>query len=405
MTYHLASETPALGAPAARVHLLPGFDEYLLGYGDRSAALAPEHSQAIVPGGNGMFKPTIVVDGEVVGTWRRIMTTREIVIEPVPFARLRGTAQGGAHEGGSSLRGLHRPAGATRGPGLRQSRGAENPVVLRWFAHARTPYGPVIEAQRRSHTMLDLAPPADLVQPPPGVDRTADELGRAFIDAIVAGDFDRLETMLAPDVRFRAIIPDEYQEASTAPDARALVEDWFGETDRRLLLGSTIAPVGDRLALGYRLELTEDGERRVVEQHVAATVAGATFSDLAVVCSGFRPLAPDPERAAGTLHAAGLPNAGGADAPAPEPAARLDAIGLSCATLTPTIRSAIQELDFGAVLEIVTDDPEAEAGLRSWTRLTGNELVSTQAGPGSASRYGIRRTPRRAAPTQHGGTE
>jgi hypothetical protein len=88
VTYHLAPETLSLAAPTARVHLLPGFDEYLLGYGDRTAALAPEHSEAIVPGGNGMFKPTIVVDGEVVGIWRRISRAREIVVEPVPFGRL-----------------------------------------------------------------------------------------------------------------------------------------------------------------------------------------------------------------------------------------------------------------------------------------------------------------------------
>jgi len=31
-------------------------------------ALATEHSEAIVPGGNGVFKPTIVIDGEVVAT-------------------------------------------------------------------------------------------------------------------------------------------------------------------------------------------------------------------------------------------------------------------------------------------------------------------------------------------------
>jgi hypothetical protein len=89
-TYQVAPETLALAAPPARVHLLPGFDEYLLGYGDRTAALAPEHSEAIVPGGNGMFKPTIVVDGEVVGTWRRRVKAGEIVIEPAPFGRLSG---------------------------------------------------------------------------------------------------------------------------------------------------------------------------------------------------------------------------------------------------------------------------------------------------------------------------
>ncbi len=88
VTYHLAPETLDLAAPPGRVHLLPGFDEYLLGYGDRTAALAPEHAAAIVPGGNGMFKPTIVVDGEVAGTWRRTIRPRDIVVDPIPFGRL-----------------------------------------------------------------------------------------------------------------------------------------------------------------------------------------------------------------------------------------------------------------------------------------------------------------------------
>jgi hypothetical protein len=95
VTYHLAPETLEVAPPTARVHLLPSFDEYLLGYGDRTAALAREHSEAIVPGGNGMFKPTIVVDGEVVGTWKRTLRSREIVIEAAPFARLPSTVREG----------------------------------------------------------------------------------------------------------------------------------------------------------------------------------------------------------------------------------------------------------------------------------------------------------------------
>lgn len=50
-------------------HLLPGFDEFLLGYQDRSAVLAPEDAPRIVPGGNGVFKPIVVEQGKVVGTW------------------------------------------------------------------------------------------------------------------------------------------------------------------------------------------------------------------------------------------------------------------------------------------------------------------------------------------------
>ena len=95
VTYHLAPENLAVAAPTARVHLLPGFDEYLLGYGDRTAALALEHSEAIVPGGNGVFKPTIVADGEVVGTWKRTLRAGEIVIEAAPFARLPSSVHQG----------------------------------------------------------------------------------------------------------------------------------------------------------------------------------------------------------------------------------------------------------------------------------------------------------------------
>ncbi|MDQ1597369.1 MAG: hypothetical protein QOI70_793, partial [Microbacteriaceae bacterium] len=71
-SYWIASDEAetASSAPPS-VCALPGFDEYLLGYQDRSLALAPEHANRIVPGGNGIFLPTIVVDGKVVGTWRR----------------------------------------------------------------------------------------------------------------------------------------------------------------------------------------------------------------------------------------------------------------------------------------------------------------------------------------------
>jgi TusA-related sulfurtransferase len=244
--------------------------------------------------------------------------------------------------------------------------------------------------------MRDLAPSPGLVPPRPAVDGIGTGLGRAFVDALVVGDFDGLETLFAPDVRFRAIIPDEYKDASTAAGARALIEDWFSGTDHRVLLGSRVELVGDRLALGYRLELTEDGERRIVEQHVAAAADGVSFRDLALVCSGFRPLAKDPGGSVGPLGAGALGD-DHAEAPAFTPAARLDATGLSCATLTPTISATVRGLDFGAVLEIVTDDPEAEEGLRSWTRLTGNELVAAEVGPGSARRFDIRRSPRDAA--------
>lgn len=53
------------------VRALAGFDELLLGHTDRSPVVAPDRFHAVVPGGNGVFLPILVEDGEVVGTWKR----------------------------------------------------------------------------------------------------------------------------------------------------------------------------------------------------------------------------------------------------------------------------------------------------------------------------------------------
>jgi hypothetical protein len=66
-------------------HLLPGFDEYMLGYKDRSPSLDPKYSQKICPGSNGMFIPTVVLDGHVAGTWKRTLKKTSVAIETTPF--------------------------------------------------------------------------------------------------------------------------------------------------------------------------------------------------------------------------------------------------------------------------------------------------------------------------------
>ncbi|MDQ2683116.1 MAG: winged helix DNA-binding domain-containing protein [Chloroflexota bacterium] len=62
----------------AGLYLLPGFDEFILGYRDRSEVIAPEHLDKLVPGGNGVFRATIVWRGQVVGFWRRTVTARSV---------------------------------------------------------------------------------------------------------------------------------------------------------------------------------------------------------------------------------------------------------------------------------------------------------------------------------------
>jgi hypothetical protein len=83
--YLMDPQTPQrLGAArtqAEGVLLLPGFDELVLGYADRTMTVPAQFAERIVPGGNGVFRPTVISGGRAVGTWRRAHET----IDAVPF--------------------------------------------------------------------------------------------------------------------------------------------------------------------------------------------------------------------------------------------------------------------------------------------------------------------------------
>jgi hypothetical protein len=93
----------AARASAAGVLLLPGFDELMLGYGDRSALLAPEHADRIVPGGNGVFRPTVVAGGRVVATWKRGGKRSSPTLELEGFAPLPARVRAAAGKAWSQL--------------------------------------------------------------------------------------------------------------------------------------------------------------------------------------------------------------------------------------------------------------------------------------------------------------
>lgn len=88
-SYWLSPEVASLldsGVPGGRsLHLLPGFDEFVLGYTNRAAVLAPGHFDFIVPGGNGVFKKTVVAAGRVVGTWALQGTGPRAAVVPELF--------------------------------------------------------------------------------------------------------------------------------------------------------------------------------------------------------------------------------------------------------------------------------------------------------------------------------
>jgi hypothetical protein len=62
------------------VNLLPAFDEYIIGYADRSDVISSVEIRKIVSS-NGIFRPVIVVNGQVTGTWRKRVCGGRVSIE------------------------------------------------------------------------------------------------------------------------------------------------------------------------------------------------------------------------------------------------------------------------------------------------------------------------------------
>lgn len=76
--YWQPRERTQVVAPAQVALLLPAFDEYLIAYKDRSAALYAEYAEAIQLG-NGL-SPTIAINGLIVGTWRRSIRSGRLTV-------------------------------------------------------------------------------------------------------------------------------------------------------------------------------------------------------------------------------------------------------------------------------------------------------------------------------------
>ncbi len=85
--YWFARNQTGMKKGAGTAYLLPGFDEYLLSYRDRSASMDVKHYKKLTPP-NGMLPPTFVINGRVRGTWKRTFKKKWAVIASQPFTPL-----------------------------------------------------------------------------------------------------------------------------------------------------------------------------------------------------------------------------------------------------------------------------------------------------------------------------
>jgi len=85
-TYWQSASNPTFKRPTRVAYLLPAFDEYLIAYKDRSAAIDPKHTDNLI------FNSTIVWDGKIVGSWNRKIEKSSVAITLSLFAGISKTA-------------------------------------------------------------------------------------------------------------------------------------------------------------------------------------------------------------------------------------------------------------------------------------------------------------------------
>lgn len=70
-------------------HLLPAYDEYTIAYKDHSAILDPDYRERVVAA----FGIVLVIDGRIVGTWKRVIAKDRVLLTLDSFRDLNATEQ------------------------------------------------------------------------------------------------------------------------------------------------------------------------------------------------------------------------------------------------------------------------------------------------------------------------
>jgi hypothetical protein len=120
------------------------------------------------------------------------------------------------------------------------------------------------------------------------LDRTAETLGRQFIEALARQDFAALAACFGSEAPFRALVPRGLREASGGTDASRYFQGWFGPAERIDVLDTSVNGMADRYHLAWRLRVHDENGQRVVEQQAYVTERDGQFVAFDLLCSGFR---------------------------------------------------------------------------------------------------------------------
>ena len=80
-TYWFVGDIPPKPRRKPEAHLLPNYDEYFIGFRDRSAILTVVKRMSLVPGDPMFTLHVVSLDGQIVGGWKRSMSAKAVNVE------------------------------------------------------------------------------------------------------------------------------------------------------------------------------------------------------------------------------------------------------------------------------------------------------------------------------------
>ncbi len=90
-TYWFAATTLTPGRRGVKAYLLPNYDEYTVGYTDRSAIFDTAHTDKLDARGSVLAQHVILAAGRVIASWKRTLQKGSVAIETAPFLALKKT--------------------------------------------------------------------------------------------------------------------------------------------------------------------------------------------------------------------------------------------------------------------------------------------------------------------------
>ena len=120
-------------------------------------------------------------------------------------------------------------------------------------------------------------------------------VGRRFVEALAARDWDALRGCLEEDVRFRAVVPNEsdpFRDWTGPDETLAQFRRWFDDSDVLELQADAIESIADRTHVAYRFHGHEPDGWYVIEQQIYFEMGRRGIARMDLVCSGFREVPP-----------------------------------------------------------------------------------------------------------------